>query len=159
MGGAIAQAVALIAPERVAKLVLLSTGAQLRVSDTLLKKLAQDVDAAVHMIAKWAWNAEAPQAAVTRGIELMLKTDPTVLLNDFVACDQFDVRDRVAQIRTPAMILTGSEDKMTPPAIGEWLSYQMPRGRFEMILGAGHMAMLEQPDVVSEKIGSFLFRE
>ena len=158
MGGAIAQAVALIAPERVAKLALLSTGARLRVSDALLEKLAQDPEGAAQMIAKWAWAPGAELKMISQSIEMMLETEPAALLNDFVACNQFDVRDLVSQIDKPTIVLTGAEDKMTPPALGEWLSQQIPRARFFPIPNAGHMVMLEQPGMVGEKISAFVFQ-
>ncbi|MBN1177722.1 MAG: alpha/beta fold hydrolase [Anaerolineae bacterium] len=156
MGGAIAQTVALDAPERVAGLVLLGTGARLKVSDVLLERVTHDVEGAVRLIAEWAWGPGTGPDVVARGVEVMMETRPEVLLGDFVACNLFDVRERVAGIGAPALVLAGSEDKMAPAKFGQSLAQAIPDARFEVLPGAGHMLALERPAEVAQRIAAFL---
>ena len=156
MGGAIAQMVALTAPDRAAGLVLLATAARLRVAPAILEGLQQDPEATIRLISKWAWGPGADPAWVAQGEQLMMETGPEVLRRDFLACDRFDIRDRVAEIACPTLVLAGSEDQLTPPRFGQWLAEQVSGARYHLIEGAGHMLMLERPHEVGQAIASFL---
>ncbi|MBC7226609.1 MAG: alpha/beta fold hydrolase [Thermoflexales bacterium] len=156
MGGAIAQMTALVAPERVAGLVLVGTGARLRVAPVLLDGILQDARGTVALITEWAWGPEADPAMVARGRQMMARVDPQVVWGDFAACDRFDIRERVGEIAAPTLVITGSEDRMTPPKFGQWLAERIPGARFVLVEGAGHMVMLEKPDQVAGAIREWL---
>jgi pimeloyl-ACP methyl ester carboxylesterase len=156
MGGAIAQMTALMAPERVAGLVLVGTGARLRVAPALLDGILQDARGALALITEWAWGPEADPAMVARGRQMMARVNPRVVWGDFAACDRFDIRERVGEITAPALVITGSEDRMTPPKFGQWLAERIPGARFVLVEGAGHMVMLEKPDQVASAVREWL---
>lgn len=156
MGGAIAQSLALTYPERAAGLVLVGTGARLRVAPAILDGIRQDFHSVVRLITEWAWGQGTDPALVEKGRELMEEVDPEVLLGDFLACDRFDVREQAAQIAAPTLVITGSEDRMTPPRFGEWLAEHIPAARFLLIEGAGHMVALEKPSEVSTAVQAWL---
>jgi pimeloyl-ACP methyl ester carboxylesterase len=86
----------------------------------------------------------------------MAQTYPPVLQNDFLACNVFDATGQLVRIAVPTLIICGSEDRMTPPR----LSYSLQRGiansRLEIVEGAGHMTMLEEPLLVTDLIARFL---
>lgn len=155
MGGAIAQMTALTAPERVAGLVLVGTGARLRVAPALLDGILQDARGALALITEWAWGPEADPAMVARGRQMMARVDPRVVWGDFAACDRFDIRERVGEITAPTLVITGSEDRMTPAKFGQWLAERI-LARFVLIEGAGHMVMLEKPDQVASAVREWL---
>jgi len=156
MGGAIAQMTALMAPERVAGLVLVGTGARLRVAPALLDGILQDARGALALITEWAWGPEADPAMVARGRQMMARVNPRVVWGDFAACDRFDIRERVGEITAPTLVITGSEDRMTPPKFGQWLAERIPGARFVLVEGAGHMVMLEKPDQVASAVREWL---
>jgi len=66
-----------------------------------------------------------------------------VLAADFLACDAFDRRADVAAIATPALILCGDADRMTPVKYSQFLAAEMPDARLIILPGAGHMSILE----------------
>jgi pimeloyl-ACP methyl ester carboxylesterase len=156
MGGAIAQMTAFMAPERVAGLVLVGTGARLRVAPALLDGILQDARGALALITEWAWGPEADPAMVARGRQMMARVNPRVVWGDFAACDRFDIRERVGEITAPTLVITGSEDRMTPPKFGQWLAERIPGARFVLVEGAGHMVMLEKPDQVASAVREWL---
>jgi pimeloyl-ACP methyl ester carboxylesterase len=156
MGGAIAQMTALMAPERVAGLVLVGTGARLRVAPALLDGILQDARGALALITEWAWGPEADPAMVARGRQMMARVNPRVVWGDFAACDRFDIRERVGEITAPTLVITGSEDRMTLPRFGQWLAERIPGARFVLVEGAGHMVMLEKPDQVASAVLEWL---
>lgn len=158
MGGAIAQWAALHYPERVAALVLVATGARLRVSPLILEGLRADFPKTVDLITEWSWGAAPPARRVEEGRRLLLATDPAVIEGDYRACDAFDVMGRLGEIQAPALVIGGTADRMTPIKYAEYLAAHLPKAELVRVEGAGHMVMLEQPEVVAEAVRSFLDR-
>lgn len=158
MGGAIALEIALRCPEKVTGLVLVATGARLRVGEALLGLAGNDHAAAVQQVTAVAWGPAAPPELVSRSSQLMLSCDPVSLQMDFTACNDFDCMARLEEINAPTLVMVGTEDHMTPPKYGQYLSDHIPLAEFVSIPGAGHMLAMERPDQVSELIDGFLSR-
>ena len=51
-----------------------------------------------------------------------IKTDPRVRYTDILACAQVDLRDAIAKINKPTLILAGADDKGTTPADAEFIA-------------------------------------
>jgi pimeloyl-ACP methyl ester carboxylesterase len=86
----------------------------------------------------------------------MAETRASVLYSDFLACDEFDVRDRLAELRQPALVLCGADDQMTPVRHAQFLASAINNAVLNIVQNAGHMAMLEQPLVVASAISDFV---
>ena len=114
MGGGIAQVLALDYAERVAGLVLVGTGAKLRVAQQILDGVKNNFAATVEMIVEWSFAPSTPPQVKQLARQRMMDVNPDVLWNDFNACNNFDVIARVNQIKAPTLIMVGSADKMTP---------------------------------------------
>jgi len=156
MGGAIALTLGLRNPAWLAGLVLVGTGARLRVADEFLTGLATDSAHTVDRIAALCWGPTVAPARVTCFAQMMRTIDPTVVHGDFVACNQFDVRSYLAQITVPTLIISADQDQMTPPRYGRFLADEIPAAEFALVANAGHMMALEHPLYVSEKIQTFV---
>ena len=156
MGGGIALDVALRHPSRVAGLGLVATGARLRVAPALLDGIRQNTDAAVALISRWAFGPEAPEEMVRLARLQMGQTPGEVFYGDFVACDTFDVTERLAEIRVPAIVLCGTGDKMTPAKYALYLQDHIEDADLHLIEGAGHMVMVERPQDVTEALAAFV---
>lgn len=158
MGGGISLDVALRYPDRVAGLGLVATGARMGVAPALLESLRQDPEAAVRLIAGWAYGPEAPEEMVRQGRRQLQQAQPQVLYGDFVACDAFDVRDRLGEISAPAFVLCGTQDRMTPAKYAPALRDGIPDCTLHLVEGAGHMVLVEQPQAVTKALSSLLNR-
>jgi pimeloyl-ACP methyl ester carboxylesterase len=156
MGGAIAQWLALTHPDRTAALVLVATGAKLRVAPQLLEQAQRDFPAAVDLVSQWEWGPTTPEELKERGKQQLLANDPAVMLADYHACDAFDVREKLKAIAMPALIVAGEADQMTPPKYAAFMAAQIPQARLSMMPEAGHMVMLEAADTVVQVIADFL---
>ncbi len=154
MGGAIAQAFALAAPELTAGVALIGTGARLRVLPKLFDLIETDYDAAVAFITDLA--PRAPASLRSAIIAQTKRTPPRILANDFRVCDRFDVTARLGEIRAPALVVCGDEDHLTPPKYAEFLQARLPSARLVMVPGAAHYVQLEQPDAVTRALAGFL---
>ncbi|MFH2103428.1 MAG: alpha/beta hydrolase [Chloroflexota bacterium] len=147
MGGAIGLSMALNQPDRVAGIGLVASGARLRVAPGLIENTANpdSFQSAIELITNAAFGPHAESKVKAIAAERMSKTRSTVLHSDLIACDHFDVLDRVHEISLPALIVCGTEDKLTPIHFAETLASRMPCAALQTIDGAGHMVMLEQP--------------
>jgi pimeloyl-ACP methyl ester carboxylesterase len=156
MGGAIALTMALDAPGRVAGLVLIATGARLRVAPAILEKIPVDFDMALDVITRCAWSPVASANLVELGRESLREIGPDVLLGDLAACDRFDVMERLGEVDVPALVIVGSADRLAPVKYARYLADHISDARLVVIENAGHMVMLERPAEVAGVIGEFL---
>ena len=156
MGGAIAQTLALDLADRVAGLVLVATGARLRVASAILEGIHSDFERSVELITRFAWSPDAPPTLTQLGRQSLLETNPDVLLGDFMACNRFDVMERLGEIEVPTLIIVGSADQLTPVKYARFLVEHIPDARLVVIEDAGHMVMLELPTEVEKAVQEFL---
>jgi len=156
MGGATALDFVLRYRERLAGLVLVGSGARLRVAPAILDGIHRDFQAAVRLICDYAFALDAPEQLKRLGQHQMEQTHPDVLYGDFAACDAFDVMDRLGGIRCPTLAICGTADRLTPPKYSTYLRDHIPGAQLVLIEGAGHMVMLEQPEAVSQAIADFV---
>ncbi|MBW2056685.1 MAG: alpha/beta hydrolase [Deltaproteobacteria bacterium] len=156
LGGAIAQRFAISHGDLVQSLVLVGTGARLRVLPEILNAVEERFEEAVARISQYAFSKKAPRDLVLRGMEAMLREEPSVLLHDLKACDRFDIMDRVREIGVPALVVTGREDRLTPPKYARYLAERIEGATMEIVEGAGHMVMLEQPERFNLSASRFL---
>ncbi len=156
MGGAIAIEFALRYPGRLAGLILVGTGARLRVAPQILEGILADFAGATELLTAWA-HAETTDPNLRRlYLRRLREVDPRVLHGDFLACDAFDRRADVGRIAVPTLILCGDTDRLTPAKYSQFLHEQIAGSRLMVIPHAGHMVMLEQPRAVAQAVTEFL---
>jgi len=156
MGGAIAQQFALSRAARLAGLVLVGTGARLRVLPRLLDLLAKDRDEGVDLLMSLAIGANAPaelRAALHRATA---DNPPGVVLGDLQACDVFDVMSRISAIEVPTLVICGDEDQLTPPKYSRFLGQRIAGARVVVVPGAGHYVQVEKSHETTAAIREFL---
>jgi pimeloyl-ACP methyl ester carboxylesterase len=156
MGGAIAQQFALSYPQRAAGLVLVATGARLRVAPAILSGMLTDWPGTLDLVNRFAWGPDAPEELVRLGRAQLAEGDPQVAANDYTACNSFDVMERLGQIAAPTLVIGGTADQMTPGKYAQYLAEKIPGARLAMIERAGHMVMLEQPELAARHVREFL---
>ncbi|MDP2840611.1 MAG: alpha/beta fold hydrolase, partial [Syntrophales bacterium] len=84
------------------------------------------------------------------------RANTEILYGDFFACSKLDIAEEVAGIRIPVLILCGADDKMTPPALSEYLRDHIPGAGLALIQGAGHFVMLENPEAFNAALADFV---
>ncbi len=156
MGGATAQMMALEYPSRVAGLGLVGTGARLRVLPAFIEGVLSDNANTCRQVSEVELAPDAEPRLRQLNEQAMRDCDPQVFQNDFKACDEFDIMQRLGQITAPTLVLCGDQDRMTPPKYSEYLAAHIPHAELEIIPGAGHMVMLEKPEEVSRALARFL---
>lgn len=156
LGGAITQCLALRSPGWLARIILVGTGARLRVHPGVLDGFLSDFKAAIDLICDWALSPTAPKSLAEAVGEVFAKTDPEIMHGDFSACDQFDITEKIVNISIPTLVVSGTADKLTPVKYGEYLCNHIPGAKLSIIEDGGHMMALEKPDDFMASITSFL---
>jgi pimeloyl-ACP methyl ester carboxylesterase len=156
MGGAIAMSFALSSPDMLKGMILITTGAKLRVFPEILEGLKRDKERAVRDIMDLAFSKKAPAALKENGFKDMMKCKAEVIHGDFFACEGFNLMDSVNKIKTPALIICGNDDILTPPKYSGYLHKQIEGSVLVTIEDAGHMATLEKPNEVNKAIREWI---
>ena len=159
LGGAIVQLYGLKYPEEVKALVLIATGARLRVLPSLLASLEAMItdDAAWRKYLEEQYSIidpEVRQALIEEGVQI----GPAVTLNDYLCCDKFDIMEKVHTIKLPTLVICGSEDKKTPVKYAKYLADKIEAATQVIVDGATHWGHLEKPKEVNQAIEEFLDR-
>jgi pimeloyl-ACP methyl ester carboxylesterase len=156
MGGGIAQKFAIDYQEYLKAIVLVCTGAKLRVAPEIFAALKKNHAQAIELMMKLAFSDKAPSEIRKRAAKEMMKIRPEVIYGDFEACDKFDVMSRLNEIKLPTLIICGLEDRVTPVKYSEYLKNNILNSRLEIIVNAGHMVMLEKPEELNERLETFI---
>lgn len=156
VGGAVVLEAALTAPDRLRGLVLMSTGARLRVRQEFFDLLAGDYEQAIEELLRWWFSPQASPRVVDRARRALRTVSPAVVHDDFWAANQFDAMERVGTIRLPTLIICGEDDRLAPVKYGEDLHRQIAGSHLVVIPAAAHLVMLEQPRATNDAIAAFL---
>lgn len=156
MGGALTQLYALENVGQLAGIILVSTGARLRVTPLIFELLDNDFDAYVSAIGKFAFHSSTSPKLIEASLAEVRKCPVKTIRRDFELCDTFDVMEKVRDISLPTLILVGDKDQMTPPKYSAYLNDNIQGSKYHIIESAGHSLMLEQSDAFNEAILSWI---
>jgi pimeloyl-ACP methyl ester carboxylesterase len=156
MGGAITMELALRFPTLPKGLVLVSTGARLRVRADILDEIKEAFPHAVKLICRLSFARDVPEEMMQLAVTEMMKNSPQVLYADFAACNRFDLMKEIQAISNPTLVICGDQDVLTPIMYSRYLADKIAGARLEIVEGAGHMVMLERPEEFNKKVELFL---
>jgi len=152
MGGMLSQLFVLKFPELVSGIILIGTGAKLRVAQFIFDALENNFDAYVESTGNFMFDENASEELIEASKKEIRKCKPSIIYRDFEACNQFDIMDKVSKISVPTLILVGNQDIMTPVKYSEYLHEKIPHSTLHTIDKAGHSIMLEQAETFNAKI-------
>jgi 3-oxoadipate enol-lactonase len=164
IGGMVGQWLAINAPERLDRLILICTAAFLAPADPWLERAATVRSAgtpeviADTVVTRWftAPFAETHPDTVACHRAMIAATDP----GGYAACCEaiaaMDLRAGLPSVRAPALVLSGAQDPSIPPSHSRIIADAIPGSRYELLDPAAHLATVERADAVNELIAGFL---
>ncbi len=155
MGGGIALTLALDHPDSIGGVGVIGSAAQMPVTDQILDGLQSDFDATVDMIVKFSWPREAVAVYRETGRRHMKACGPAAVHADFVACANYSVKDRLADITHPALVIAGEKDKMVPMKAAERLVEGLPDATLSVVPNAGHFLHFDAPGRVGRTLAAW----
>lgn len=156
LGGAIVLSYALAYPEDLKGIVLANTGARLRVLPQILTKLTETPEKGQRLAIDLACGPDITPEQKAAKIAEMTGVPAAVMLNDFTACDRFDVMARLGEIKLPVLAITGGEDRLTPPKYSEYFGQHLPNCRVVIVPRAGHELPIENPQAFNQELKEFV---
>lgn len=164
MGGGVALMLALNHPDRVSALVLVATGARLKMRPDFLDSAAKTAaefghrkPAHTHIIpAAQMVHPDIP-ASVVAALEAMIgDASAQATYADFQANNSFDVMARLPEIKVPALVVGGDADRMAPEKFCRFLADNIAGAKLEMLSACGHYPQVEQEQAFNRVLETFL---
>ena len=163
MGGYVALALAAAAPERLDGLILVDSRANADSEEARAKRDTLIDEVTAHgtrgLVAK---QVEGQLTEATRKTQRLLVEEVRDLMHKqpkaaVIAAlhamrDRPDRRDLLRQLKVPALILVGSEDKVTPVEAAKEMAGLLVNAELQVIDGAAHLSPMERPHDVNQAI-------
>jgi pimeloyl-ACP methyl ester carboxylesterase len=156
LGGAVTLQLLLDYPDSFSAGVLLCTGARLKVLPAIFEAIEKDYPAFVASIKQFGASAKTDPALIQPILEDTARCPASVTSGDFLACDRFDVRERLPEIRARVLAVSGGDDVLTPPKYAQYLAEHIPGARWVNIPDAGHLLPVEKPAALNQALFAFL---
>jgi pimeloyl-ACP methyl ester carboxylesterase len=160
-GGLVAQQLAVILPDRVDRLVLVSTSSG-------FMSVPGQPQALLRLFAPWSFTTRDGLADAGDVFGGRIRKHPELLAQlGLRGPDGLSLYvNRLAglsgwwglpwSIRQPALVLTGDDDPLVPPSNSRILANFLPNARLKVISGGGHLVLFDSPAEVAPLIGGFL---
>jgi pimeloyl-ACP methyl ester carboxylesterase len=165
MGGLISQEFALSYPERVDRLILISTGYKITeetVDEVFSWREAQVEGGDVAYFRK-ATDSCYPKEFIENNKELMdylfskeNLLNPDGVMAAGIGLAMFDATDRLAGLKHPTLIVHGDLDKVFDVSLAQEAHEMIPNSRLEIFKGCGHSSGTQMKDKMNETIIDFL---
>ena len=168
LGGMIAQELALQCPQRVRSLILGCTTAgeptgpnsvppEPGVLMALMRRSAS-AEESNQIFRPLLYAAGTPRERVDEDMAIRVRWYPTVqgYMGQLQGISGWDPCSRLGDIRVPTLVIHGESDRLIPCANARILAGRIARAQLALIPEAGHMFWTDQPDLVHERILTFL---
>ena len=172
LGGEVAWRLAVMAPERVAALVLVDAAGPVFTPESVPLGFAVARLPVVNRIAEWVLPrsvvaqsltsvygdpARVTPELVDRHFELTLREGNRRALGQRM--QQWvmgEGAEQIARVKQPTLILWGGRDRLIPPAVGQWLQQQIAGSRLVVFNDLGHVPHEENPARTVAPVKDFL---
>ncbi|MCA1834566.1 MAG: alpha/beta fold hydrolase [Actinomycetota bacterium] len=166
MGGAIAQELALKAPERIRSLTLVSTWAETNEYTRRLDDLGRLIldnlgrEALIRASMFWLFTPKLfiENPAMVDMIEQMavaMQGNEAAFINQTAAVREHHLIDRLHEIAAPTLIVVGRRDILVPPELSERIAERIPNSVLT-ILDGGHAFTFEHADQFNAELVGWL---
>lgn len=172
LGGMVALRWALDFPSCVERLVLVastprfvngedwSNGMETQTLQAFADGLAGDYEGTLKRFLSLQARGDDEAREVTRALRSSLfergHPDPEALQGGLAILRDSDLRDEVAALNCPTLVVHGDRDMLTPLSAAQWLSQRLSNGRLAVVEGASHAPFLSHRGDFARLVGEFL---
>lgn len=157
LGGGVALELAVKAPQRIAGLILMATGARLRVHPFILNLVDAAAKQGQHAKAPPGLWTGAPDPALVERVDARAAlTSPAVAAADWHMANRFDRLNALGRVKAPTLVMAGSADQLTPRKYSVFLADGIDEAQLVTIADAGHLFPIERAEQTAGEIHRFL---
>jgi len=161
LGGVMAIAMHAVEPERCASLIIANSFARHPDGQAIYdRSVAASRELGLRALAEQRapllLAATTPEPVRRQVVETMAAIDPAAYRTAARAVWLADQSDRVRRIEVPTLVLVGSGDPVTPPALSRQLAELVPGASYVELAGASHLSNLDQPAAFNLEVERFL---
>ncbi len=166
MGGIVAMEMCSQEPDRIEKLVIMDSNPKPELEETKIKREPQIRNVISGNLAQVMKEEMKPnyladsykqKDILNTCMEMALTLGPEVFVRQSRALqDRDDQQSTLEDLDIPVLIMCGSEDKLCSIEKHELMHNIINDSKLEVVMGAGHMPTLEQPQKTTEVIKSWL---
>lgn len=169
MGGLIGLWLAVHVPERIDRLVVANTGAQIGTADGWNSRIDSIRDAGPGglpgsvvdaVVERWFTrrHRDVAPAGVERVRRMLTETSGAGYAANCAAIRDADLRPQLSAIGAPTLVVAGSQDPSTPAALGREIADAIPGARY-VELDSAHLSNIEQAGAFNAALLHFLTNE
>jgi pimeloyl-ACP methyl ester carboxylesterase len=105
-----------------------------------------------HAVTRWTVGSAVARHHLVLTRDLYCACDAQTRVGWLTAMQAMDLRDGIAEIEVPVVVMTGSRDLLTPPGRSRELARVIPGARLVSLQGYGHTLPLEAPDQIANEV-------
>ena len=172
LGGLVAQSIAVNQPDRIRRLVLVGStpcfvnkeGWDLGVDSANFNAFADAVNSDykntimqfLTLQCMKANDARTTIKELRKSFELKPTPTQTTLTRALHILTESDLRNDIAKIRKPTLLIHGDRDTLAPVQAAHWMMQQLPMGFLRVMSGAAHAPFLSHSDAFIDALNQFL---
>jgi pimeloyl-ACP methyl ester carboxylesterase len=103
-----------------------------------------------------ALDADFKTFSLTQFQDTVTKFNARSVIRDLDVCDDFNISDRLDEIKVPALVIVGDDDDIISPDVAWELEKALPRADIAVIKDADHSPMVQQPETFNRLLRKFV---
>ncbi len=161
VGGMIAQAIAIHHPARATALILSNTAAKIGTPQSWQARIAAIQTGGIASVAdtilqRWFVQPFRTSPEALPWATMLLRADPTGYIQTCGALAIADLRGGLKTLTLPTLLIAGSEDQSTPPALVQETAALIQGAHLTILQGSGHIPAIDAPEATAQAITTFL---
>lgn len=168
LGGMAALQLALQQPDKISGLVLLATtpcfvnrpgwqsGMDAAVFNNFNRQVINDPAVAIQQFARMNAGDRPDRQSAKHLSDLSGRATDYALQQEMKELAELDLRDAVAEIKMPVLLLHAADDRLVPAKASSWLLRNLPNAKRHEFQTGGHAFFLQQTESVAQRIRAML---
>lgn len=127
--------------------------------DTFCDAIKQDAAGTLQRFVALLNQGDAQARQIGRALNKQCQSarlaDTETLLTGLGWLRDVDLRETIAAVSTPTLLIHGANDPLMPLAAGQWLEANLPDAQLKLVPGAAHAPFLNDPENFANLIGEY----
>lgn len=120
-----------------------------------LRRVLKPSDSIFMALSLAAFGPQASGRQIDFTYDMLAETPADVIFDLIKSYRDFDVRDVLSDIRLPALVVSGTHDRLTGPEASVYIAEHLPGSQLQLFEGCGHMSMLERHRELNKVLENF----